>query len=105
KWYSDEVVQQLSVVNGDFDSIDPIDLSTARMKCVSARWIVRMSEYLQSCPDIIANGFKAIGKSIDAGKPILDDDGDFESADSHNGSDDESCDSVSAYFSSADEDQ
>ena len=101
KWYLDEVTQQLSIVNGDIDSIDPIDLSTARMKCVSAQWIVRLSEYLQSCPDIIVNGFKAISKSIDAGRPVLDDK-DFESATSHNGSD-ESTDSASAYFSSGDD--
>lgn len=64
-----------------------------------------MSEYLQSCPDIIVNGFKAISKLIDVGRPILCDNENLESADSHNGSDDESSGSVSAYFSSASEDQ
>ena len=36
KWYSDEVAQQLNNLNGDTDNLDPIDLTTARMKCVKA---------------------------------------------------------------------
>ena len=36
RWYSEEIAQQLSNSGGDIDSIDSVDLTTARMKCISA---------------------------------------------------------------------
>ena len=95
KWYSEEIAHQLSNSDGDIDSLDPVDLTTARMKCVSARWIEQMFNYLSNSPDIIVHGFKAIASSIEAGKPVLAD------IDSDNETDD--CDSesdLSAEFSS-----
>ena len=95
KWYSEEIAHQLSNSDGDIDNLDPVDLTTARMKCVSARWIEQMFNYLSNSPDIIVHGFKAIASSIEAGKPVLAD------IDSDNETDD--CDSesdLSAEFSS-----
>ena len=44
------------------------------MKCIGAQWLVRLFEYLSDSPSIIVNGFLAanIAQSIDAGKPILE---------------------------------
>lgn len=70
RWYAEEVAQQLSNSGGDINGVS-IDLSTARMKCISAQWIVRMNDHLCSSPDIIVNGFKDIARSIDAGEPVL----------------------------------
>ena len=45
--------KKLPEANGDIEWIDCIDLSIARMKPISAQWIVRLPEYLQSNPGII----------------------------------------------------
>ena len=114
RWYSEEIAQQLSNSGGDIDSIDSVDLTTARMKCISARWIVQMYDHFCTSPDIIVNGFKAIARSIDAGEPVIDDivlcaDGSCTSmSDEIDDSDDdydsdEFEDVLSAYFSSDDE--
>lgn len=71
-WYSDQVSQKLSASNADIDEIEPVDLSTARMKNICAQWIEQMHDHFCMSPDIIVNGFKAIAKSIDAGKPVLE---------------------------------
>uniref|UniRef100_A0A1X7VQ12 Uncharacterized protein n=1 Tax=Amphimedon queenslandica TaxID=400682 RepID=A0A1X7VQ12_AMPQE len=74
---------------------DPVDLTTARMKCVSPRWIEQMFNYLSKLPDIIVHGFKAIASSIEAGKPVL---ADIDCDDETNDYDSES--DLSAEFSS-----
>ncbi len=101
KWYADEIAHQLNNFNGDIDSIDPVDITTARMKCVSAQWMVKIFENLLDRPDIIVNGFKAIAKSIDAGRPVLDDDDDNTKGDTSSSDDDD--DETSVYFSSDDD--
>ena len=53
------------------DEIEPVDLSSAKMKCIGAQWLVRLFEYLSDSPSTIVNGFLA-AQSIDAGKPILE---------------------------------
>ena len=45
KWYSDEIAQLLSNSDGDVNLIDPVDLTTAKMKYVSAQWMVRLFVY------------------------------------------------------------
>ena len=42
RWYSEEIAKELSKSDGDVNKIDPVDLTTAKMKCISAQWIVRM---------------------------------------------------------------
>ena len=51
-----------------------VDLSTARMKCLGAQWLMKVVECLSDSPQIIVNGFIASGitPSFDAGKPIMD---------------------------------
>ena len=44
------------------------------MKCVGARWLVRLYEHFLESPEIISNGFLASGipQSIDNNNPYLD---------------------------------
>lgn len=94
KWYSDQVSQQLSNSNGNIEEVEPVDLTTARMKNVSAQWIEQMHSM---SPDIILNSFKAIALSISA---VLDDD---EYHSEPNDEDDSDGIESSVYFSSDDE--
>ena len=73
KWYSDQVSQQLSNSNDSIEQIEPVDVTTAGMKNVSAQWMEQMHNHFCMSPDIIVNGFKAIAQSISARKPVLDD--------------------------------
>jgi len=56
EWYSDELSEKF--MNGDDD---PVDISTARMKCVGGRWFLKLMEHLESNPQITVNGFKHAG--------------------------------------------
>lgn len=38
-----------------------VDMSTARMKSLGGKWLVKMFEYVQGHPAILINGFKAAG--------------------------------------------
>ena len=73
QWYSNEITQQLNSMTCE-DEIEPVDLSSAKMKCIGAQWLVRLFEYLSDSPSIIVNGFLAanIAQSINVGKPILE---------------------------------
>ena len=101
-WYSEEISRQLSNSGGDIDNIDPVDLTTARMKSNCAKWIVQMSDHFCQSPSIIVNGFTAIAKSIDASKPFLDDTDNASDDEDHDSDDFEDATS-SAYFSSDEE--
>ena len=70
-WYATEIPKQLDA-DSDSTCPTPVDLSTARMKCVGATWLIRMYEHLTNNPHHMVNGFRAAGipQSIDAGKPI-----------------------------------
>ena len=59
----------------DDDNDLTVDLSTARMKSVGAKWIVQLYEYLADKPHIIVNGFKHAG--IHSALGLLDDDDDI----------------------------
>ena len=66
EWYSRQVVSQLQGHStSDIQSLEiqPIDLSLARLKDVSAQWLVDLVDYLSNNPQIIVNGF------IEAGIP------------------------------------
>ncbi len=92
-WYAAEVAKQLS----ENETLAPVDLSTARMKCVSARWLIRLFEYLENTSYHLVNGFIAAGipQSIDAGQPtagsdiVNSDDDTDEDTDEENDTDDE----------------
>ncbi len=87
-WYADQVKQQCG---DDQEAIEPVDMSTPRMKCVGGQWLVRLYEHLLKNPLIVANGFLSAGipQSIDAGKPILDDLKSNESSESLSETDDD----------------
>ncbi len=94
-WYAEELKEKIDAVD-DFDEIEPVDLSTARMKCVGARWLVKLYDYLSDNPQIIVNGFFAahITQSITNGEPILENpivgiDDDSEEDDSEDEEDDD----------------
>ena len=55
-WYSDQLSEQFAN-----DSEECVDLSTARMKCIGARWLVKLYEHLENNPHFIVNGFKHAG--------------------------------------------
>ena len=56
EWYTDELTELF--INED-DT--PVDLSTARMKCIGGQWIVRAFEHLENNPHIIVHGFRHAG--------------------------------------------
>ena len=65
EWYSQQVIQQLHGKSDEelhnFD-IPPIDPSMARMKEISAEWIVAMADYICENPlQFLVNGFIKLG--------------------------------------------
>uniref|UniRef100_A0A1X7UAF2 DDE-1 domain-containing protein n=1 Tax=Amphimedon queenslandica TaxID=400682 RepID=A0A1X7UAF2_AMPQE len=71
-WYANEVAKQYLESDNDQDTA-PIDLLTARMKCLGGQWLVKMFDYVSDNPSIIVHGFIAahIPQSIDNGVPVL----------------------------------
>ena len=64
EWYTEQVTYD--------DDDDPVDLSTARMKCLGAQWMVTLYEHLINNPHAIVNGFRHAGFFTALG--LLDDD-------------------------------
>ena len=64
QWYSDEVTKQLEGVE-DIESVEvqPVDMCSAAMKVLTAKWLVEMGEYLSENPQIVVNGFRHAGIS------------------------------------------
>ena len=96
KWYANEIGPQLTTASNE--ELEPVDLSTAKMKSVGAQWLVRLDEYISESPDIIVNGFIASGipQSIDAGMPIVNEDfsdSDESTSTSEDSEDSDDCDS------------
>ena len=93
-WYADEVVKQLQGVT-DIQSaeIQPINMSFAAIKVLSAKWLVEMSEYLAENPQFIVSGFRRAGilMALDGktDEDFLEDDG---NEDFDDNSDDEDLD-------------
>ena len=56
EWYADELTEKF------IDSDDePVDISTARMKCVGGQWFLILYEHREANPQITVNGFKHAG--------------------------------------------
>ena len=74
EWYAQQVMLQLEGKSDEeievFD-LDPIDLSMARMKEVSADWLVQMADYIGENPSFLVNGFIKAGitGALDAQDP------------------------------------
>ena len=66
QWYAEEIANQ------DEEKMELVDLSTARMKSIGARWLIQLYEHLCDHPHHGINGFLAAGilQSLDAGKPV-----------------------------------
>ena len=93
-WYSNEISKQLMAREiDDVEELEPVDISTAHMKCIGAPWLVRMFEHFHESPHIIVNGFLAasIPQSLDAGYPIIEEQNDIDTntSDSDDGGDDD----------------
>ena len=75
EWYLNKVMQQLNELAVDGEDIDtaeiqPVDLSMAVMKQVTAGWLVEMAEHFEAHPEIIVNGF--IRSGIPSALEVLD---------------------------------
>ncbi len=58
-WYSEKLSAQLDEeLEGD---PGPVNLASAAMKAVWAKWLVRMFEYVQQRPSLVVNGFTHAG--------------------------------------------
>ena len=57
QWYSDEVTKQLGVEDIESVEVQPVDMCSAAMKVLTAKWLVEMGEYLSE------NGFRHTGIS------------------------------------------
>ena len=57
EWYAEQILQQ---VQGNMEK-KPVDLKLSVVKSLAAKWFIQLSDYLQSKPDIIRNGFKGAG--------------------------------------------
>ena len=67
-WYADEVAKQLhDDASSETAEIQPVDLSFAAVKVLSAKRLVEVGEYLSENPQFIVNGFRRAGIS-----PALD---------------------------------
>ena len=60
-WYANEIADYLN--SNDVEEVQPVGLSTARMKCLGAQWLAKVVAYLSDSRQIIANGFIASGKT------------------------------------------
>ena len=56
EWYAEQV---MVLFYNDDD--DPVDLSTTRMKCVGAQWMVALYEHLTNNPHVTVHGFRHAG--------------------------------------------
>ena len=53
-WYAEQICRQLH----EKTDVVPVDL---RLSVVGAQWMMKLYDYLKSKPEIIENGFRAVG--------------------------------------------
>ena len=56
EWYAEQVTELFYN-----DNDDPVDLSTARIKCVGAQWMMALYEHLTNNPHVVVHGFRHAG--------------------------------------------
>ena len=56
-WYSQKICEQLK----EDHPVEPVDLKLSVVKPIGAKWLIELSDYLKSKPEIIINGFKGAG--------------------------------------------
>lgn len=98
QWYSDEVMSQLQCVS-DFESaeIQPVDLSMAVVKELSACWLVEMAKYIADNPQFIVHGFQrpGIASALDSTENLVHEDSIDEESDMLSEDEDESDEDIS----------
>ena len=57
KWYAERICQHLQ----DKTYVTPVDLRLSVVKPLGAQWMIQLYEYMKSKPDIVQNGFRAVG--------------------------------------------
>ena len=95
EWYQKEVSRQLDGASDakeiELINLQPIDLSMARMKELSAEWLVEAMEYIAENPLFLMNGFlkSGITRSLKDGNVDNSEDDDITSQGSEESTDDE----------------
>ena len=56
-WYAEQICRQLQKET----DVSPVDLRLSRVKPLGAQWMIDLYNYFQSKPEIIQNGFRAVG--------------------------------------------
>ena len=56
-WYAEQIVSQKN--NGQ--TVQPVDMRLSIVKPIGAKWMIAMSDYIKSRPEMIINGFKNVG--------------------------------------------
>ena len=57
-WYANKIQDQ---IKQGLTTCQPIDLNLSIMKPIGARWIIELSDYFKSKPNLIISGFKNTG--------------------------------------------
>ena len=56
-WYAEQISSQIE----DSTEIKPVDLKMSIVKPLGAKWMIKLYEYFKLHPEIIKNGFRAVG--------------------------------------------
>ena len=56
-WYAEQIVTQK---NSD-QAVQPVDVRLSIVKPIGAKWMIAVSDYIRSHPEMIINGFKKVG--------------------------------------------
>lgn len=57
KWYAEQICEQLQ----EKTEVVPVDLRLSVVKPLGAQWMIKLYDYIKSKPEIVCNGFKAVG--------------------------------------------
>ena len=91
-WYAEQVAKQLGESHSSTDQLQPqpVNLSSATMKSVGAKRLVKMYKYIKNNPSIVMNGFQKAGipQAIDDFQTLTTDISHDDSSNSNNDSSD-----------------
>ena len=57
KWYAEKICEHIR----EETAVTPVDLRLSIVKPLGAQWMIQLYDYMKSKPEIIHNGFKAVG--------------------------------------------
>lgn len=58
-WYAEQIVAQKT--SDQMCAVQPVDLRLSIVKPIGAKWMIALSDYIKSHPEMIINGFKKTG--------------------------------------------